>query len=122
NRAVPWSQLIVKDGTMIRDLNLTMSHRISAGLVYLLILSVPFLPLNYWFAGLIILSLCGILVLNRRFYVFFWKHRGPGFVLKSFPLPLLHYTYSAAAFAMCWTMHFLRRLRSNIAVSWSVPR
>jgi glycosyltransferase involved in cell wall biosynthesis len=116
NRAIPWSKLILENGKMIRDLNLTMSHRVSAGLVFLLILSLPLLAFHYLFAGLMILSLLGILVLNRRLYGFFWKHRGLGFASKSVLLHLLHYTYSGAALVLCWTIHFLTRLRSRIAV------
>ena len=115
NRAIPWSKLIFENGQMVNDLNLTMSHRISAVLVYLLIACIPLLAIHYLFVAPMIVSLIGIFLLNRDLYRFFWKHRGLGFAVKTFPLHLLHYAYSAAAFALCGAIHFVRHLRSGLA-------
>jgi glycosyltransferase involved in cell wall biosynthesis len=119
NRAIPWSNLIFEHGKIVRDLNLTMSHRISAGLVWLLILCVPLLAIQGLFIVPLVVSLLLILLLNREFYRFFWKHRGLAFAMKSVPLHLLHYAYSAAAFTLCWTVHAVKHRRSRSTFSWS---
>src|SRR5439155_13583928 len=116
NRAIPWSKMIFDSGKMIHDLNLTVSHRVSAALVYVLILCILLLAFDYWFLLPMFLSFIGILLLNLPLYRFFWKHRGLGFALKSLPMHLLHYTYSAATFVLCWTNCSLRRVRSRVAL------
>lgn len=111
NRAIPWSNLIFENRQTVRDLNLTMSHRTSAGLVYLLILCIPLIAVHPWFIIPSILSLLGILLLNRQLFRFFWKKRGFAFALKALPLHLLHYAYGAAVFVLCWIVYVLRRTR-----------
>jgi glycosyltransferase involved in cell wall biosynthesis len=117
NRAIPWSKLILENGGMIRDLNLTMSHRISAALACLFIVLAPLLLVHYLFIIPMIVCLLGIVLLNRRFYGFFWKHRGFAFLLESVPMHLLHYASSAAAFALCGIVHSLRSVRRRRAPS-----
>jgi len=112
NRAIPWSKLIFENGDIVRDLNLTTSHRVSAALVCVLIVSILLLAVHYLFILPIVACLFGVLALNRPLYRFFWNRRGLGFALKSLPLHLLHYGYSAAAFALCWVSHSFKRLRA----------
>jgi glycosyltransferase involved in cell wall biosynthesis len=110
-RAIPWSKLILESGDTIRDLNLTLAHRVSGALVYLLMLSIVLLAFRRFFIVPAMIAFLGILLLNRRLYQFFLRHRGFLFLLKSIPLHLLHYAYSTAAFAVCWIIHSFNRIR-----------
>jgi glycosyltransferase involved in cell wall biosynthesis len=111
-RAVPWSKLIIEHRTMVNDLNLRVSDRISAGLLglslALLLLSIFALPLLV----AVPLLLTTIIVTNHRFYAFFLKKRGLFFTALVFPAHLLYYFYSSVAFAVCWVNHLLRGKRA----------
>lgn len=123
HRAIPWSRLIVKGGTMPDDLNLKLSERVSALLVGLLALMVPFLALGHQrFYGVPVaplavafsaLLLANILFLNRRFYEFLAAHRGWPFALMAIPVHLLYYFYSGVTFAAYWCYDKLRRPRQD---------
>jgi glycosyltransferase involved in cell wall biosynthesis len=101
-RAAPWSRLILESGGIVRDLNLRLSDRVSAGLVWLLVLLLP-LPIIHP-AGILLPAAClaSILVLNRSFYLFFLRRRGPWFTFRVVPMHLLYYLYSSLVFAVCW--------------------
>jgi GT2 family glycosyltransferase len=112
DRARPWSTLIISNNAIPDDLNLRWSFRLSAALVGLLALAIPFLVLGQ---GLIdgvpvsqvalaaILSSCAIvIVLNRKFYLFLLGARGLGFTLRAVPLHLCYYFYSGVTFVVCW--------------------
>lgn len=99
DRAIPWAELLAQERELPRDLNLRVSHRISAGLCWLgvaLLGALLLLPP----AGLLLLPLCGALVLlNLDLYRFFAQRRGIGFLCGALPLHWLYYLYSSAAFA-----------------------
>ncbi|HVF27158.1 MAG TPA: glycosyltransferase [Pyrinomonadaceae bacterium] len=101
-RAVPWSKLMLEDGEIINDLNLRTAERVSAGLVVLSLLLLP--PSIFMPALLPLVPLCWLIIIliNHKLYLFFLKKRGPLFAGAVFPLQLLYYAYSAAAFAWFW--------------------
>lgn len=114
-RAYPWSKLIVSGGDVPDDLNLRMSHRISAASVCLLGVMAPFLLLGHRrFYGIPVAPLAGVImallvanviVLNREFYAFLVKRRGWFFALLALPLHFFYYLYSATTFALYWLYH-----------------
>lgn len=123
-RAVPWSQLILEGNLLPRDLNLQISHRISALLVGLLVLLLPFIFLD-------ILGLFGIvesqvlfilflallvtlLILNRNLYAFFLRKRGVKFMVFAIPMHFLYYFYSSLSFGVCWILHKFPRIGSGL--------
>ncbi|MBI4589387.1 MAG: glycosyltransferase [Candidatus Rokubacteria bacterium] len=117
-RAIPWSKLILETGVLPRDLNLQMSHRISALWVGLLALALPLMFLENLavfggalYGALVTVSLLlvvTLLVLNRKMYAFFWRKRGIGFMAFAIPLHFLYYFYSGLAFVLCWVRHKVR--------------
>jgi glycosyltransferase involved in cell wall biosynthesis len=108
-RAVPWSKLIVEHRTMVDDLNLRTSDRISAGLLGLSLALLLFSIFNPPLLVILPLLLTTIIVINHRFYAFFLKKRGFLFTVLVFPAHLLYYFYSSGAFAYCWVSHYLLR-------------
>ena len=104
-RAVPWSKLMLERHKIIRDLNLQMSDRISAGLVCM---SVGILPFSFFRPRLLYISLLFlaiVVVLNNKLYRFFLERKGLKFVASVFVMHVLYYLYSSVAFALCWLVH-----------------
>jgi glycosyltransferase involved in cell wall biosynthesis len=119
DRAVPWSKLLLEQGSLPNDLNLRWSHRVSAALIALLTVTLTFLALGHrWFyfvpalpvaATAAVLLLAPIIPLNRDFYRFLVRTRGWFFAARAVPLHVLYYFYSGVTFAACWVWHHVRR-------------
>jgi glycosyltransferase involved in cell wall biosynthesis len=114
-RAVPWSMLIFESKGMLNDLNLQTKDRISAGLLGLSVLLLPFLVLKPQLLILIVLLLAMIAILNHKLYRYFFQRKGLGFAIRAFPLQLLYYLYSALTFLVCWLNYSVRRQLSEKA-------
>lgn len=106
-RALPWTQLIMRDRNFINDLNTDSSSRISVmcsfGIVAGMALAI-WLPIT-----LLAVLICSILLfsLNRSVYGFFYRKRGSWFALKVIPWHWLYYFYSGVAFAIGVSQHIL---------------
>jgi glycosyltransferase involved in cell wall biosynthesis len=105
DRGVPWTELILRDGAFVNDLNLQTHNRISVAAIYLLLLSLTLglvQPLS-WLAsvGLAI----GLLRLNRNVYAFFKAQHGWLFALKVVPLHWLYYFYNGLSFSIGAARH-----------------
>ena len=101
-RAVPWSMLIFESKGMVNDLNLQTTDRISAGLLALSLLILPFAVFKPQLLLLIVALLALIPILNHKLYRFFAARKGVVFAILAFPLHLLYYFYSATTFVLCW--------------------
>ncbi|MBK5292003.1 MAG: glycosyltransferase [Acidobacteriia bacterium] len=89
-RAIPWIELILRDRNLPNDLNVRNSQRVCVVLVFL-ILAVPLLPVPAVSA----LPLLAVVIwLNRRFYAFLARRKGPLFLTGAIPLHLLCFFYS----------------------------
>lgn len=99
-RAIPWTELILRERRFTNDLNIGYSERLCVVLAYgllgALIGAIWWVPLLA-VAALIMLAL---LVINAPLYRFFLKKRGFRFVLQSIPLHWLYYLYNGLAFAI----------------------
>ena len=114
-RAIPWSKLILDGRNLPSDLNLQLSHRVSAVLVSLLIIMLTLTLLgalnflgtniNSVFISISLLLIISLLLLNRNLYAFFFHKRGIKFLLFAIPLHFLYYLYSGWTFATCWILH-----------------
>ncbi|MFQ5912206.1 MAG: glycosyltransferase [Nitrospinota bacterium] len=100
HRALPWTELILRDRRFIYDLNLRLSSCISVALTWGTLAALAgtwwwlgFLPV----AGLLTLSL---LALNISLYRFFQRKRGLWFAIRTIPWHWLYYFYSGLAFAI----------------------
>lgn len=105
DRGVPWFILMMRHRTMPPDLNVTLAHRVSVGLVGLLLLASALallLPLaGVWdwrqtllaYVPMLSLGAAALIVLNQKFYAFYVRKRGLAFALGTVPLHWLYYAY-----------------------------
>ena len=114
-RAVPWSMLIFESKGMVNDLNLQTTDRISAGLLGLSLLLLPFTVLMPQLLLLIVVMLAAIPILNHKLYRFFYDRKGLAFAILAFPLHLLYYLYSATTFVLCWLSFTFRHKKAQKA-------
>jgi glycosyltransferase involved in cell wall biosynthesis len=104
-RAVPWSMLMFEHKDVLNDLNVQTTDRISAALLGLSLLLLPFSILKPQLLLLILVLLALIPVLNHKLYRYFIRRKGLLFAIIAFPLHLFYYFYSSATFVLCWLKH-----------------
>jgi GT2 family glycosyltransferase len=107
-RALPWSELILRSGGFINDLNVTISSRLCVVLACALLASIMAAwrwPALLWLG---LASATVLLVLNAHLYRFFARQRGVGFALATIPWHWLYYLYSGLAFAIAVARHILK--------------
>ena len=108
-RALPWTELILRDGHAVNDLNLKLSSRMSVMLIFSII---GLLVLSRWqreasvVAGAFGLAL---LALNAPLYRFFIQKRGFRFMLCVLPWHWLYFFYSGLALAIGVARHIFKR-------------
>jgi GT2 family glycosyltransferase len=98
DRALPWTELILRYRLFRNDLNLRHSDRLSVVSMYMLLLATP---LAAWSPFLLAIpgSLALLLLaLNIRLYRFFVARRGIAFGLAAVPLHWLSFVYSGMTF------------------------
>jgi glycosyltransferase involved in cell wall biosynthesis len=112
-RAIPWTELILRDRTFTNDLNITHSQRLCViltyGLVAALVGAIWWVPL----LAVALLTVVALLVINAPLYRFFQQKRGLRFALQSVPWHWLYYLYSGLAFAIGLTRHTFRGYRQQ---------
>jgi glycosyltransferase involved in cell wall biosynthesis len=111
-RALPWSELILKQKNLPNDLNINAASRLSVVSVYLLLIALcaaPLVPKGLTVVGASVLVL---LVLNRDFYLFLLRKRGPWFTIRILPWHWFYFFYSGLAFAIVNARHVLRSMVS----------
>lgn len=109
-RALPWTELILRESGLINDLNLKTSSRISVVLAYvsvLLFVSGLVSTLSSQINSLMMAMICLVVVtallsINLPVYRFFWRKRGKRFAVRVVPWHCLYYLYSGLAFAIGW--------------------
>ncbi len=99
-RAIPWTELILRDRLFVNDLNIRHSERFCVALVYGLLgtLLGGFWWHSMW--GVTALIVVALLAINAPLYGFFMKKRGMVFGLQSIPWHWLYYFYSGLGFAI----------------------
>jgi GT2 family glycosyltransferase len=98
SRALPWTDLLLRESKIINDLNLKTADRVSVVCVYLLCICL----LGFLLSPLLLipspLLVVLILWLNRDLYRFFSHNRGVLFALKVIPWHWFYFFYSGIAF------------------------
>ncbi len=104
-RAVPWSELILRERRIENDLNLRVGQRVMIALTWLVL---GLLALAPWFASSLPVA-AGIafvlVVLDLPLWRYLWRERGPWFAARSVPWRWLSHAYSGAAFAWVCARH-----------------
>lgn len=99
-RALPWTQLILREGKLLNDLNLRVSERLSllaAYGIFIGLLTAIFMPLTLLLASL---SFVFLLALNFALYRFFYRKRGLWFLTQALFWHWLYYLYGGVAFVI----------------------
>jgi glycosyltransferase involved in cell wall biosynthesis len=111
-RALPWTDLLLKENRFINDLNLKMSSRVSVMGIYVFISGAI---VALWLPWCIVPALVGgglIFVINRDLYLFFIRKRGIVFALKTVPWHWLYFFYSGLAFVIGYLKFQFKKLTS----------
>lgn len=112
HRALPWTELILRDRCFINDLNLKMSSRLSVMLTY----GLPMVLVGaWWWRGSLVVAgvlISLLLALNAPLYCFFLRKRGLWFALRTIPWHWFYYFYSGLAFAIGVVQYLFNRRRS----------
>jgi glycosyltransferase involved in cell wall biosynthesis len=93
DRAIPWTELILRERNMPDDLNLQLGQRASVMLAFLCVGSALLAAL-----AMVLLTVAAIVLLNRRFFRFLAARRGWWFAVAAIPMHVLYYFYSGLAF------------------------
>jgi glycosyltransferase involved in cell wall biosynthesis len=107
DRALPWTELILRDRRFINDLNLRFSSRLSVIATYGLLAALSGV---LWWPGSLAVAFGFILLLlglNAPLYRFFRRKRGLWFALKVIPLHWFYYFYSGLAFGLGLSRYLL---------------
>ena len=120
DRALPWTELILRDRSLINDLNLRFSNRLSVTLIYILLVA---FMLGWWWPPFFIVfsvSALSLFMINSPFYKFFLNRRGFLFMIGTIPWHWFYYFYSGLAFAIglgrfLFSRHQSSRLRFSTA-------
>ena len=115
-RAVPWTELILRDRRFLNDLNLRMSQRVSVFLVYGLVAAVA---AGWWWPGFLAVAAAegvALLATNAPLYSFFANKRGVWFAAQTVPWHWLYFFYSGMAFGIGMFRHAIRRNVSSSPV------
>ncbi len=97
-RAIPWTELLLKQGRIIGDLNLSLMARLSTVLVFLLLLTPLAVAVVPEYLVVALLCCTVLFFINRGFYFFLARKRGWFFLLQTFPLHWLYFLYSGFSF------------------------
>ncbi len=106
-RALPWTQLLMQEGQISNDLNLSLSSRLSVVCLYGGLASLVLVAWNPLWFGLSLFCATMLILLNLSVYRFFRLKRGTWFTLKVVPVHWLYYGYSGLAFCIGLLDHWL---------------
>ena len=120
DRGVPWTQLISRYGGLTTDLNLSWGLRLSVVSAYLLVaLAVAGLvdPRVWWALPL---PIAALIVLNRDYYAYFLRLRGPWFAARVVAAHCVHHLSNGVSFVAGNAILVLQR-RFGITTRWTLP-
>lgn len=109
SRAIPWTRLMLKQGKLTGDLNISLGERLKAVVAVGLLLGVIATAIGWvspW-------ALASILLVtgfaNWRLVKLFFQRNGLLFSLAGLLFHQFYYLYSSTAFAYAWVIHQIRR-------------
>lgn len=106
-RAVPWTELMLRQGRMVNDLNVKSTDRLSVVAAFVLLASL--LAAWRWPAllGIAALALVSMVTLNAGLFRFFRRRRGVLFALGTIPLYWVFLLIAGSGFALGLLRHLL---------------
>lgn len=115
-RALPWTELMLRERQVLNDLNFRFSSRTSTLLVFALMAAVVggiWRPSLFGVVGGLMLVL---LICNAPLYRFFLRKRGVWFTFRAIPWHWLYYGYSGLAF-LAGSLLFLLHVSTRTAIT-----
>jgi GT2 family glycosyltransferase len=114
-RAVPWSDLILRERGFLNDLNISVANRMSVALVIMAVLFLVASPVVPAVLPAAMVCLIIAIALNLPLYLFFARRRGALFALGCIPWHLLQFFQSGIAFLYAAATSRLRGKRPSTA-------
>lgn len=111
-RALPWSALLLADGHIPNQLNVTWRARLAVSLNGILLASLATGFLVPTAALIAVDAALMLLVIDWRLWIYFASERGVWFAARAVPMQWLYYTYCGVAFAGVWLAGDWRRQRA----------
>jgi len=99
-RAIPWTKLLLNQGSLPNDLNLRMENRVSAVAAWALLLLLIFGRDKLSLLVTAVIPIALLLGCNWPLYRLFHRQRGLLFSVGAIGLHWLHYLYTAATFVL----------------------
>ena len=122
-RALPWTELILRDRQFNSDLNLSHTNRLSIIFVFAVIGSLIASILIHWLLLVALALALALVLLNINVYRFFYRKRGLLFTLQVIPWHWLYYFYGGAAFAYGTLKYTLGHWHlCSPAVAWGIRK
>jgi GT2 family glycosyltransferase len=122
DRALPWTQLILRDRNFVNDLNLRTSSRFGVILMYGFLAA---LAGGYWWSGAFAVAgalALVLIIIGMPVYGFFFQKRGFWFTIGTIPWHWFYYFYCGLAFTIGFSRFFFSRSKSTQAVSSPSPK
>lgn len=104
-RAIPWSRLILRRGSLSDDLNTSRSSRYSAAAAWVLALTLIASAWQPWVLVGVPPALGVLHACNARFLAFLYRCGGARFAAQASALHLFYYLYGSLAFAFVAVEH-----------------
>ena len=111
-RASPWTQLMLRQGQMVNDLNVKTRDRLSVVLAFVLVIAVVaawWWPVAWVFAGAVVVTLAA---LNADLLGFFLGRRGVVFTLRAIPLYWMYLVVCGLGFGLGLGNHLFSRRKA----------
>jgi len=109
-RALPWTDLILNEGSFPDEPSVNRSGRLSVIFAYLILLLLCATPWLRWLFIVAALLIAGLIALNWNLFCFFYKKRGLLFTIKTVFWHWFYFFYSGLAFAIGLAKHSLKRI------------
>ncbi len=122
HRALPWTELILRNRNFLNDLNTDRKSRMSVVLTFCLSFLLVLSLFHPWFLTIIPPVSGTLFFLNFDVYRFFYRKRGAWFTLQVIPWHWLYYFYSGLAFIVGLTTHFLSKRKPIVEAGASRKR
>jgi GT2 family glycosyltransferase len=109
-RASPWTELMLREGRMVNDLNVKTRDRVSVVIAFLALIAL--LAAWLWPPLLILAasSMLLIVVFNFSLFRFFYRRRGAGFALAALPLYWVYLMICGLGFSLGLAHHLVGRI------------
>lgn len=114
DRAIPWTILQLRYGSILNDLNVSRSQRAASVFTCLAALLGVLGLWNGWFLAGAGVALIPVLGWNHRLYRFYRRQGGAWFCLFAIVMHWLYYMYSALAFATGSLLYLVQRRREAL--------